>query len=219
MLSWLPEGISTYAEDIDSIFYLIYYLTSFVFLLVTVLLVVFVIKFRHREGRRAVFSHGSTTLELIWTIIPAMVFIVLFFVSQSTWARIKGTAPPGDVRVRVLAKQFNWEFYYPGPDGRFDTGDDKTIVGDLHVPVGKVVRVFLRSQDVIHSFFVPALRLKQDAVPGREILAWFEATKPGRYEIACAELCGLGHSIMKGWLIVHAAEDYQRWVKGQWPSP
>ena len=218
MLSWLPEGVSTYAKDIDTIFYVIYYITGFVFLLVTVLLVWFLIKYRHKPGRLVIYSHGNTMLELVWTIIPAMIFITLFLVSQATWARVKAFVPQGDVQVRVVAKQFSWEFHYPGPDGKFDTADDKVLEGELHVPVGKVVRVHLRSKDVIHSFFVPNLRLKQDAVPGREILAWFAVTKPGKYEIPCAELCGPGHSGMKGWLMVHSAQDYRKWVQEQWPS-
>jgi cytochrome c oxidase subunit 2 len=126
--------------------------------------------------------------------------------------------PPSDVHVQVTAKQFNWEILYPGPDGKIGTADDLQMDNELHVPVGKVVRVTLKAKDVIHSFFLPNLRLKQDAVPGREIQAWFEATKPGRYEIPCAELCGFGHSGMLGHLTVHTADDYDKWVKEQWPS-
>jgi cytochrome c oxidase subunit 2 len=92
------------------------------------------------------------------------------------------------------------------------------VENELHVPVNKVVRVALRADDVIHSFFLPNLRLKQDAVPGREIPAWFEATKTGRYEIPCAELCGFGHSGMLGYMTVHSAEDYQKWARERWPS-
>ena len=213
----LPESLSTFAQDIDTAYLIVYYITGAVFILVTVVLVWFLIQYRFQPGRRAVYSHGSTTLELVWTIIPAMVFITLFLVSQSTWARIKILTPPGEVEVRVTAKQFGWEFLYPGPDRKFDTADDKMFEGDLHVPADKVTRVYLRGKDVIHSFFIPVMRLKQDAVPGREIVAWFEPVKAGRYEIPCAELCGVGHSGMKGWLTVHEAEDYQQWVQTQWP--
>lgn len=219
MLSrYLPEGISTYAADVDTVFYVIYYITGFFFLLVTVLLIWFLIQYRFRPGRRAVYSHGSTTLELVWTAVPAMVFIVLFLISQATWARIKQVIPPGDVEVRLTARQFGWEFQYPGPDGQFDTGDDQTIADELHVPVNKKVRVYLRSEDVIHSFFIPVMRIKQDVVPGREIATWFEATRTGRYEIPCAELCGIGHSGMKGWVTIHSDDEYQNWVNEQWPS-
>ena len=218
MVDPLPEGISTYSADIDEIYFVIYYITGFIFILVTCLLVGFIIKYRYKEGQPAVYSHGNTALELVWTAIPAVVFIVLFLISDSTWKRVKQFAPPGDVEVRLTAVQFKWEFQYPGPDGKFDTPDDKTIDDDLHVPVNKVVRVYLRAKDVIHSFFVPVLRLKQDVVPGREIIAWFEVTKTGEYEIPCAELCGPGHSGMLGKLMVYTAEDYEEWVRKQWPS-
>lgn len=218
MMSWLPENVSTFGEEIDSLFYLIYYITGAAFLLVTVLMIVFLIMYRHREGRRAVYSHGNTTLEIIWTIIPAVVFVGLSFMSVSSWGKIKAEAPPSDFQVQVTAKQFNWEILYPGADGKFGTEDDYQIDNDMHVPVNKVIHVILKSQDVIHSFFLPNLRVKQDAVPGRDILVWFEATKPGKYELPCAELCGFGHSGMKGWLFVDTPEEYEKWVKENWPQ-
>ena len=212
MLRWLPEDVSTFGREIDSLFYLIYYITAVTFILVTVLMVVFLILYRRKEGRRAVYSHGNTTLEIIWTIVPAAILIVLSFMSVSTWAKVKRHAPDSDFELQVAAKQFNWEVVYPGPDGKFNTEDDVKFDNDLHVPVNKVVRVYLSSKDVIHSFFLPNLRLKQDAVPGRTILVWFEATKPGKYELPCAELCGFGHSGMKGWLYVHTPEEYAKWA-------
>jgi len=218
MMGWLPENVSTYGKDIDRLFYIIYYITGTTFLLVTGALVVFLILYRQREGRRATYVHGNTTLEIIWTIVPAIILVVLSFMSQASWGHIKGRVPPSDVHVQVTAKQFNWEILYPGPDGKIGTADDLQVDNELHVPVGKVVRVTLKAKDVIHSFFLPNLRLKQDAVPGREIQAWFEATKPGRYELPCAELCGFGHSGMLGHLTVHTADDYDKWVKEQWPS-
>jgi cytochrome c oxidase subunit II len=218
MMSWLPENVSTYGGEIDYLFYLIYYITGATFILVTVAMIAFLVMYRRKEGRRAVYSHGNTTLEIIWTIVPALILVVLSFMSQASWAKIKSHAPPGDVEVQVTSKQFNWEMVYPGPDGKFGTPDDLALENQLHVPVAKVVRVHLKSKDVIHSFFVPQLRLKQDTVPGRDILAWFQATKPGKYEIPCAELCGFGHSGMKGWLYVHTPEEYEKWVKESWPS-
>ena len=122
------------------------------------------------------------------------------------------TMPETDFVVQVTAKQFNWQVTYPGADGKFGTDDDKTLLDEMHVPVNKVVRVILKSQDVIHSFFVPQFRIKQDAVPGHEIRVWFDATKPGRYEWPCAELCGFGHSGMRGWIYVHTPEEYQKWA-------
>ncbi|MBI1818066.1 MAG: cytochrome c oxidase subunit II [Deltaproteobacteria bacterium] len=221
MMSWLPENISTYGGQIDHLFYLIYYLTSVTFILVAGCMIAFLVMYRHSDGRRATYTHGNTTLEIIWTIVPALILIMLGFMSKARWEEIKSPAhmPPPDLYVRVTAKQFNWEIRYPGPDGKFDTDDDLQVDNDLHVPLNKVVRVILRSKDVIHSFFVPQMRLKQDAVPGRDIQVWFQATKAGQYEIPCAELCGFGHSGMKGALFVQTKDDYDQWVKEQWPAP
>jgi cytochrome c oxidase subunit II len=212
MLRWLPEDVSTFGADIDSLFYLIYYITGVTFILVTVLMVWFLVAYRHKEGRRATYTHGNTTLEIIWTVIPAAIFIALSFMSVSTWARVKRHAPDSDFELGVAGKQFNWEITYPGTDGKLGTSDDVQFDNDLHVPVNKVVRVHLTSKDVIHSFYLPNLRLRQDAVPGRTILVWFEATKPGKYELPCSQLCGFGHSGMKGWLYVHTPEEYQKWA-------
>ena len=218
MMSWLPENVSTFGREVDFLFYLIYYITGAVFILVTVVMIVFLVKYRQRQGRRAIYSHGSTKLEIIWTVVPAIILLVLTFMSQGTWARIKGHMPRGDIEVQVTGKQFNWEIVYPGPDGKFGTDDDLMAENEVHVPVGKVVRVRLLSKDVIHSFYLPNFRLRQDAVPGRVILVWFEATKPGKYELPCSQLCGFGHSGMKGWLYVHAPEDYANWVREKWPG-
>ena len=213
MLTLLPEQASTYAADVDHLFYVIYYITFGIFLLVTVLLVWFVIKYRAQPGRAAIYSHGNNALELIWTAVPSAVFIILFLISASTWANIKIFKPKGDLEVRVVAKQFAWEYHYAGPDGKLDSDDDVQMDGDLYVPVNKVVRLVLQGTDVIHSYFVPVMRLKQDVLPGREIIAWFEATKTGKFEVPCAELCGPGHSGMKGWLHVLSEEDYQKWAE------
>jgi cytochrome c oxidase subunit II len=218
MLGWLPHNISTYGADIDWLFSLIQWITGVIFLGVMGALLAFVVKYRHREGRRATYTHGSTALEVLWTIVPAIILIVLFMLSQSIWWSIKGSVPDSNFQVHVTAKQFNWEVTYPGPDGQFGTDDDLTLENELHVPINTVVVVTLQSMDVIHSFFLPNLRLKQDAVPGREIRAWFEATEPGRYELPCAELCGFGHSGMLGYLTVYSPEDYSKWVKEHWPS-
>jgi cytochrome c oxidase subunit 2 len=214
MMQWLPEDVSTFGHEIDSLFYLIYYITGVAFILVTVLMLLFLVMYRERkDGRRATYSHGNTTLEIIWTVIPAAIFIALSFMSVNTWAKVKRHAPESDFEIAVAAKQFNWEVSYRGADGILGTEDDVKFDNDIHVPVNKVVRVQLSAKDVIHSFFLPNLRLKQDAVPGRTILVWFEATKPGKYELPCAELCGFGHSGMKGWLYVHTPEEYKKWAE------
>jgi cytochrome c oxidase subunit 2 len=210
---WLPENVSTYGRDIDWLFHLIYYITGITAILVFVTMLVFLVMYKDRPGRRARYTHGNTTLEIVWTVIPSLILVVLTFLSAPAWSRIKIQAPPAsDFVVHVTAKQFNWQVTYPGPDGQFGTADDKTLLDEMHVPVNKVVHVHLRSQDVIHSFFVPQFRMKQDAVPGREIVQWFEVTKTGKYELPCAELCGFGHSGMRGWIYVHTPDEYQKWA-------
>ena len=210
---WLPENVSTYGRQIDFMYELIYWITAVTFMLVAVAMLTFIVKYRHREGRRAIYTHGNTALEIVWTIVPALILVVLTILSVPTWARIKGQIPQSDLTIKVMGKQFNWEVSYPGPDGKLGTEDDIKFDNEIHVPVGKPVVLLLTAKDVIHSVFLPNLRFKQDAVPGREIRAWFEATKPGKYEMPCAELCGFGHSGMKGWLYVHTPEEYAKWAQ------
>jgi len=209
---WLPENVSTYGREIDWLFHLIYYITGITAILVFGTMLVFLVMYRDRPGRKARYTHGNTTLEIVWTVVPALILVILTLLSVPAWSRIKMTMPDTDFVVQVTAKQFNWQVTYPGADGKFGTDDDKTLLDEMHVPVNKVIRVILKSQDVIHSFFVPQFRIKQDAVPGHEIRAWFDATKPGKYEWPCAELCGFGHSGMRGWIYVHTAEEYQKWA-------
>ncbi len=209
---WLPENVSTFGQDIDWLFHLIYAITGLTFVLVTVTFLAFLWLYRDRPGRQARYTHGNTSLEIIWTVVPAVILVVLTLLSVPAWSRIKMSMPETDFVLRVHAKQFNFEITYPGPDGQFGTADDKMFVDEMHVPAGRPIRVNLTSQDVIHSFFVPQFRLKQDAVPGREIAAWFEATRPGKYELPCAELCGFGHSGMRGWVFVHTPEEYEKWA-------
>ena len=209
---WLPENVSTFGRDIDWLFHLIYYITGITAILVFATMLAFLVMYRDRPGRKARYTHGNTTLEIVWTVVPALILVILTLLSVPAWSRIKMTMPDTDFVVQVTAKQFNWQVTYPGADGKFGTDDDKTLLDEMHVPVNKVVRVILKSQDVIHSFFVPQFRIKQDAVPGHEIRVWFDATKPGRYEWPCAELCGFGHSGMRGWIYVHTPEEYQKWA-------
>ena len=218
--SWmLPPNYSTFGPQIDRIFHVIYYVTGATFFIVQGLLLVFLVLYRHREGRRGTYTHGNTTLEIAWTIAPAILLVFLAVVSRNVWAEIKQRVPPTDFVVQVTAKQFNWEIAYPGPDGKLGTEDDFTMDNDLHVPVNKVVRLQLKSRDVIHSFFMPNLRFKQDLVPGHDIPAWFQATETGKYEIPCAELCGFGHSGMKGWLYVHTREEFEAWARENNATP
>src|SRR6266446_10575569 len=152
---WLPENVTSYGQDIDWLFHLIYAITGVTFILVTVALLAFVVIYRDRPGRRARYTHGNTSLEIVWTVVPALILVVLTFLSVPAWSRIKMHVPDSDVQIRVTAKQFNWEVTYPGPDGSFDTADDRTFDNEIHFPVGKPIVIHLRSKDVIHSLFVP----------------------------------------------------------------
>jgi cytochrome c oxidase subunit 2 len=209
---WLPENVSTYGREIDWLFHLIYYITGVTAILVFATMLAFLVMYRDRPGRKARYTHGNTTLEIVWTVVPALILVILTLLSVPAWSKIKMTMPETDFVVQVNAKQFNWQVTYPGADGKFGTADDKMLLDEMHVPVNKVIRVLLKSQDVIHSFFVPQFRIKQDAVPGREIRVWFDATKPGKYEWPCAELCGFGHSGMRGWIYVHTPDEYGKWA-------
>jgi len=213
MPDWLPVVASTYGPKIDHIYFVILYLTGGSFILTEALLFYFGWKYRHREGRRAHYTHGNSTVEVVWTVVPAVVLVVLTFMSKSVWDEVRHTWPDSDVNLLVTAKQFNWEVRYPGADGKLETADDVVLNNEMHVPIGKPVRIHLRSLDVIHSFFLPNMRLKQDAVPGLTIPIWFQATRPGDYEIACAELCGFGHATMRGVLTVHSVEEYKTWLE------
>lgn len=217
-MSWLlPPSASTFAADVDFLYYLILVITGIAFVIVEVGIVWFLIKYRARPGRKADYVQGSVRAEIIWTAIPAVTVVVLALMSSGVWNNIKGrdSVPDGALVYRIAAQQFEWQVTYAGPDGRLDTSDDFTVRNQLHLPVNRPVVVQLTSEDVIHSFFVPAFRVKQDAVPGMTIDVWFEATETGEFEIACAELCGLGHYRMGGLVTVHEASDYQRWLTAQ----
>ena len=235
---WLPPSVSTFAPKIDAVFYAILWITMTAFVLVEVGIVYFVIKFRARDGVRARYVHGNHKLEIIWTAVPAIILVVLSVASQNLWSAIKypANAPTNGVRIEVLAEQFAWNVRYPGPDGKFgkldatlvgqenpwrrvegdaDGKDDVITLNQMHVPVNEPILVLLRSKDVIHSFFLPEFRVKQDAVPGMNIHTWFQATKPGDYEITCAQFCGLGHYRMRGFITVDTREDFEKWLKEQ----
>ena len=208
----LPENVSTYGGQIDDLFRLILWITGVIFVVVELLLLYFLFRYRHREGRTARYTHGSNRLEVIWTIVPAIICVVLALLSRRSWAEIKQNMPKQAMNVEITAEQFAWNIRYPGPDGKLETPDDIVSLNQLHMPVGRPVIVTLHSKDVIHSFFLPEFRVKQDAVPGMTTRIWFEATRVGNWEIACAELCGLGHYRMKGFVTVETPEEFERWL-------
>lgn len=209
----LGESVSTFGPDIDSIYYLILWITGVIFVIVEVALIVFIIRYRGREGRTATYTHGNRTAEVVWTAVPFLLVVLIVYMSNGVWLSVK--RPPDTLddplSLRVAAKQFEWNVTYPGPDGELDTADDFVKRNQLHLPVGRPVRIDLTSEDVIHSLFLPEFRVKQDAVPGMTIPVWFEATETGEFSLACAELCGLGHYRMRGSVTVHEAAAFESW--------
>jgi cytochrome c oxidase subunit 2 len=214
--SWiLPESFSTFAGDVDAIYYVILWITGIVFVITEGLLIYFVLRYRHKEGRKATFHHGSTRMEVAWTVVPLMIVIWIGVASKGVWDRMKRHVPDNAMEIIVTAQQFEWQVTYPGLDGVLGTEDDFTLLNQLHAPQDRPVLVYLRATDVLHSFFLPEMRVKQDAVPGQEIRVWFEAVAPGDYTLGCAELCGTGHTTMNGTLTVHSQVDYDAWVASQ----
>jgi cytochrome c oxidase subunit 2 len=223
----LPENISAYGGEIDHLYYLILWITGITFILTEGLLLYAILRFRHKPGCKAVYTHGHHKLEMIWTIVPGLILLFLAVYQVKTWARVKMDIPEGadPVRVRVFAKQFEWNFGYPGLDGTFDTKDDTYSIGVLTIPVDRPVVLRMRSLDVIHSLFMPHLRFKQDLMPGMDITGWTQATKTtaqGRqergdpkfdYEIACAELCGIQHHAMRARVKIEDPAGYENWLK------
>ena len=211
----LPQNISSYGAEIDQMFIIIAWLTGIVLVGVWALLLYYLIRYRAKPGRKAIYTHGNSRLEIIWTAATAVIVVIIGIMSRGLWMDIKDPRrfPEPGLELRILAKQFEWNVTYPGADGRLDTADDFVKRNQLHVPVDVPVKVHLQSEDVIHSFYLPELRLKQDAVPGMNIEAWFQATQAGSYTVGCAELCGLGHYRMKGAMTVHASTEWDTWYQ------
>jgi cytochrome c oxidase subunit 2 len=168
-------------------------------------------------GKKALFTHGSHTLEVIWTIVPSgiLLFIALYQIDVWEQFRFKSRAPAKmDIIAEVTARQFEWRIRYPARGKKLmptPQPDDIYTVNDLRVPTGIPVGVSLRTDDVQHSFFVPQLRVKQDAVPKLVIPVWFEVTEPGEYDLLCAELCGWGHYKMKARLLATSESEFENW--------
>ncbi len=217
-MDWaLPPNYSTHGVVIDQLFWIIFWLTAAAFVLVEGGLLWFIFKYRSREGQKAHYTHGSNKLEVIWTAIPVLVFAVLGAYSGTKWAEIKNASgfPPDALQFQVVGKQFEWNITYPGIDRQLGTADDFTVLNQFHFPVNEDIVVNLESEDVIHSFFIPELRVKSDAVPGMVIPVWFDSRQAGEFQIACAELCGLGHYRMRASVTVHETADYEAWLASQ----
>jgi cytochrome c oxidase subunit 2 len=215
MPDWLPEAASSYAGKIDGLLIMITVIVGVWFIAAEGLLVYMALRYRRREGQKAAYLPGRTLRAMAWVLVPCAVILVLDLVIDAAaapvWAEIKEEMPPHDRLVRITGAQWMWTFQYAGPDGLLDTDDDFETINELHAPINEVVQFQLGAKDVLHSFWVPQLRLKQDAVPGRRIRGWFKGTLEGTYPVVCAEICGVGHTMMQGMLHVESVEAYEEW--------
>lgn len=208
-LPFMPERASTIAHEIDTLYLFTVGLSAVATLLISGVIIGFIVKYRRRKaddiGQR---ETAGDWLEITWTVIPAIVFLSLFFWGAKVYFDTY-RVPEGADRYYVVGKQWMWKYQHPAGNRE---------INDLHVPVGRPIELVITSEDVIHSFFVPAFRVKRDAVPGRYSTAWFEATKTGTYDIFCAEYCGAEHSLMIGKITVMEPADYEAWLEDKLPT-
>ena len=199
-----PEQASTLAHHVDALYIFLLVVTGMMALAVFSFVVFFAARFRQRPGVRAEQIEGSYALEIVWSAIPFLIFMVIF-----AWGAVvyfKERTPPADAtEVYVVAKQWMW---------KVEHAEGQREINELHVPVGRDVKLIMTSQDVIHSFYIPAFRIKQDVLPGRYTVEWFRATKPGVYHLFCAEYCGTQHSGMVGSIVVMEPAQYEAWING-----
>lgn len=204
-LSFFPPSASTFSDKVDALYMFLVAVSAFFTILITLLVIVFSVRYRRRVGGEgATQIHGSLALEVFWTAIPLALCMVMFVWATRLFFEITRT-PAGCRQYYVTAKQWMWKLQHP-------TGQRE--INALHVPVGVSIELKMISEDVIHSFYVPAFRIKRDVLPGRYSTVWFQATKPGQYHLFCAEYCGTEHSRMGGTIYVMEPADYERWLSG-----
>lgn len=217
---FMPENISAYGGDIDSLWRLVTWFAAAWLIVSMGAMIYFVLRFRKREGKKAQYIPGIGWKQTRWIIIPLiLVFCSDLLIDVETarvWGLVEYQPKKTDMTVRVTGKQWYWAFTYPGPDGKIGTADDLLVnegtETELHLPVNKIVNLELTSVDVLHSFWVKEMRLKQDTIPGRVISRWLNVNKPGRYELACAEICGMMHAKMRNWIKVESEADYNKYI-------
>ncbi len=216
MLERYLTAASTYAHSIDHLFILIAVIVGFWLIAAETMMFTLVFKFRAKNGRPTQYITGEEKHLKRWITIPhALVLvcdIVIIIGAISVWYNIKQNMPVADETVRVIGQQWAWSFQQAGPDGVMDTPDDIRSVGELHVKINTTYHFELMSRDVVHSFAIPAFRLKQDALPGRTITGWFRPNRLGTYDIQCTQMCGLGHALMAGRIVVETPQDHAAWL-------
>jgi cytochrome c oxidase subunit 2 len=212
---------SSYASSIDGLILLIGWIVGVWFVIAELVFFYLIFRYRHRDGHKGEYITGEEKHQKRWITIPhALVLVCDIFIivgAVRVWYDIKQNLPPADSEVRIVAQQWAWSFVQPGPDGQLDTADDIKTVDELHVKVGTLYHFKLESRDVIHSFSVPVFRLKQDVIPGRVITGWFQPTKTGKYDIQCAEICGIGHALMPARIVIETPDQHAAWMASQSP--
>lgn len=220
---WLPENINDHGHMIDRLFMFILVLTGVIFIGTSGALAWCIWRFDAARNPNPVsYTHGSHTLEIVWSIIPAATLLFIAIYQMNAWADAKLRRPKDEQGngkaplAEVTGRQFEWRIRYPGNDGVIGTPDDIHTVNELHVPIDEEVVVQIKSMDVLHSFFLPQMRIKQDVVPGMKQFVWFRANKEGVYDIVCAELCGWGHYKMRGRITTQSRAAFDQWLKNQY---
>ncbi|MGD8319972.1 MAG: cytochrome c oxidase subunit II [Gemmatimonadota bacterium] len=222
MVARLIQQASSFAGSIDGLIMLVLVLVGFWFLLAEGIFFWLIWKFRAKPGVESQYITGKEKHLKRWITIPhALVLVCDVFIiigAVKVWYNVKQHLPEADYTVRVIGQQWAWVFQQPGADGELDTDDDIYTTDDLYVQADKTYHFELTSRDVLHDFSVPVFRLKQDAVPGRTITGWFRATKPGVFDIQCAEICGIGHGVMAGRINVQTATQHAAWIADHSPA-
>ena len=233
---WFPPSVSSHGTFLDGQFVVTLVVTGIVFILAQAGLGWVVFRYRGASRTRAVYSHGNNKLEVLWTSLTAIVFFLMVLPGQRIWADLYiNRAPANALQIEVTGQQFAWTIRYPGADGRFGTikpelvndssgnplgldlddpaAADDLVLPTMAIPVNRPIELLLRSKDVTHAFSVRELRIKQDTVPGLLIPLRFTATQTGSFEIACMELCGLGHHRMRSFIEILTQSEYEAWLR------
>jgi len=202
---FFPQAASEQAGQIDALYFFLVAVTAFFTALIALMVVVFAVKFhRKHDDEVGEAIHGSLALELLWTIIPLGITMVMFVWGAQVFFHMT-RAPKGAMEIYIVGKQWMWKAQHM---------DGSREINELHVPIGRPVKLIMGSEDVIHSFFIPDFRVKADVIPGRLNTMWFTATKPGRYHLFCTQYCGTKHSAMIGWVTAMAPAEYEAWLGG-----
>lgn len=215
-----PENVSTYGQEIDDLFWLTLVFVAIAFVISLFVLFYPLIKNSQSKINKASYFTGENNKHFRWItaalIVLALSDFIILFAEHDTWEKIENIPEQNNLYIGITGRQWNWIFTYSGPDGKLNTPDDVVVDeqnSELHIPVNKNIVFELRSRDVLHSLFIINTRLKQDVIPGRMNKRWINITKEGKYEISCAEICGVLHSKMRNFLVVESQEKYEQFVK------